>query len=167
MNKNEAKQAIDNLKTDFDKRMAELQAVIDTPESANPYVDKTRVGEQCYCIYPNSRGEWVIDSAVEKEGSVSVHVFISGHRAAAWANAHNTLDELRMCDGVKGFEIDVKNYFVDYVAGESTVRADFVDSYASQISPYFAAIEQAKAAIDKIGKKRLIAMFKTFAGMDV
>ena len=86
--------------------------------------------------------------------------------ANEFAKAIQTMIDLRLCEGVKGFDYGERNYYILNGGDGDMSKIDCIGLFNDSASPYFETREHALAAIETIGEERINHMFKTLSGME-
>lgn len=130
----------------IEREAAELRRIIEAPETLKAVVKKPLLPD---CI---------IRAHLAWSGTPN-----AGHKdVQAYAEAFNTLLDLRRQPGSEAVEDNKKQWGI-YYKGD-VWSASFLSYKLSEVCPWFDSQEAAEAAIEAVGKDRIIRMMNTLHG---
>ncbi len=120
----------------------------------------------------NGKGGWYLSSSFAEAIPMCAgmemiredqNFFDTKEEAQAWADAISTLIELRRQPGSEAPKEGVAQWVIERDLGVESWAVYY--NKIERISPAFSTEEQARAAIDKIGRELLMQMFNTLHGV--
>lgn len=158
-NKEQAKQQLEKLEAEMQK----LKEIINKPEKAG-----SMLGESGEYNALSQAGKFIGNKLPPYCDTKGTNRFESEAIAQAYAEAFNTMLELRKCEGSEAAKEGIGQYtLVPSKCKTYLVIHNFHDQDVKlfQISPAFTSAKYAQAAIDKVGKEKIIKMFNTLHGI--
>jgi hypothetical protein len=167
MDKAQASQQMNRLRAEMEK----LQAILDAPDTPSALLPITIEDRKTYCLGTDGRGLLNVSAVGVGHKVSSPAEFVNKETASAYADAFNTLLELRQQPGTIGlrYATDEEPVFsIDWTpnlahilwVNAHTSRQTFA-KYSGLITPLFCSTELARAAIQKVGSEVIVRMLKT------
>lgn len=157
------KQAIANMKEELAKLEANL--IESEKKASRVYGVAVETGRAYYRPLIEPDGTYTTmrcNSAPQEESFYKGIYFDNKTTCDNWCDAHNVMNELRLCEGVKAFEREEENHTFSLFSGSLSYNTYGLTCGTGLV--YFTSEEAAKAAVEKVGKERVVNAIKVLAG---
>lgn len=154
-NKQEAKQQLEKLEAEVQK----LKEIINKPKKAGSLLEDGR-------YHLANDGSALVSYTTGSE--YGCNSFNDELIAQAYAEAFNTMLALRKCEGSEAIKDNKEQWNISVTKDTKNLEVLLYLSHyvkSDNIAPMFSTKEYAQAAIDKVGKDKIIKMFNTLHGI--
>lgn len=171
MNNTTKQQALDKIK-ELQEEMKKLEQIVNAPEKAGSllYANTSGARGNAYALtWDCGREKGFLSKNIYDPCRLiqdkSKTTFQSQELADNYAKAFNTFLALRHCEGSEPVKSETQQWsiVIDYTMTYLTVPCSTSTHYkVVELSPMFSSAKHAQAAINTVGEKNIIRMFKTF-----